>query len=375
MKSGNPGKGGSVAAPRPFPRGAWLAALAALAACGSAAGAPEVVGAGASFPAPAVEAWGQAFARGHEARVVYRSVGSGEGIRRATARTADFAMTDVPLTQAELRQDDLMQFPVVAGAVVPVVNVPGVGDGALKLTGPVLARIYLGQITRWNEPPLQELNPGLALPELPIQVVHRADGSGTSFVFTYYLSTVEPQWREALGIGSRLHWPVGTGAKGNEGVAAAVRAASGSIGYVEYTYAVQYGLAAAQLLNRAGAYLRAGEPGVRAALAAARWSRPGYYEVLVDRGCAGCWPIVGVSFALVHRRQDSLEDGAATLEFLRWVLEHGAQAALELQYVPLEDARLVARIESSWNGIRDGRGRNVWRPHGGASRPPAQETP
>jgi phosphate transport system substrate-binding protein len=319
----------------------------------------DVVGAGASFPAPVMEAWAQRFSRETGIRLLYRSVGSGEGIRSVTARSADFAMTDVPLTQAELVQDDLLQFPIVVGAIVPVVNLPGIGDGEIKLTGPVLADIYLGKITRWDAPALKELNPQRSLPDLPITVVHRSDGSGSSFVFTYYLSQMSAEWQDRLGIGSRLLWPAGLGAKGNEGVSEAIRNTQGAIGYVEDTYAVQNSLVTVQLRNKAGRFARVSEAGVRAALASAQWSRPGYYEVLVDRDGEESWPIVGVSFALIHRRQEDHADALATLKFLGWIYAHGAEVAHKLHYVSLEDASLIGRIESSWGEVHDDEGQIV----------------
>ncbi len=320
-----------------------------------------VTGAGATFPAPAIEAWARQFAHESGIDVSYQPVGSGEGIRRVTARAIEFAMTDVPLTHAELMHDDLMQFPVVVGAVVPVVNVPGIGDGDLKLTGPVLADIYLGKVARWDDPAIRELNPGLVLPALPIQVVHRADGSGTSFIFTYYLSKVSAEWESRLGIGSRLIWPVGQGATGNEGVSQAVHQTAGAIGYVEYAYAAEHGLAPVQLRNKAGLYVRADEAAVRAALGSARWSRPGYYEVLVDRDGTGSWPIVGISFALIHMRQEDRADGAATLSFLQWIYAKGADLAATLHYVSLNNPSLIGRIESSWGEIYDDQGEHVWK--------------
>jgi phosphate transport system substrate-binding protein len=321
----------------------------------------EVIGAGASFPAPVVEAWAEQFSRETGVRLLYRSVGSGEGIRRVTARSADFALTDVPLTQAELLQDDLLQFPVVVGAIVPVVNLPRIGDGDLKLTGQVLADIYLGKITRWDDPALEALNPGQRLPDLPITVVHRVDGSGTSFIFTYYLSGLSPEWQDRRGIGSRLLWPAGLGAKGNEGVSEAVRDIAGAIGYVEYAYAVQHKLVTVQLRNKAGKFAHVSETGVRAALASARWARPGYYEVLVDKNGDDSWPVVGVSFVLIHKRQEDHGDGVATLNFLRWIYSHGAGAAHKLHYVTMESGELIRRIESSWGEIQDEQGQFLWK--------------
>jgi phosphate transport system substrate-binding protein len=338
-----------------------LLSLGVLAVDEALAAGADIVGAGATFPAPVIAAWAEQFSHDSGITVSYRPVGSGEGIRRVTARASDFAMTDVPLTQAELVQDDLMQFPVVVGAVAPVVNVPGIGDGEIKLTGKVLADIYLGKIARWNDPVLRDLNPQLALPDLAIAVVHRADGSGTSFVFTYYLSKASAEWQDRLGVGSRLLWPTGIGAEGSEGMSRTVHDTPGAIGYVEYAYALRNSLATARLLNKAGKFVRVDDAGMRAALASARWSRPGYYEMLVDRGCDDCWPIVGISFALIHERQEDGADAAATLSFLHWGYAHGAEAAAALHYVSLDDASLIGRIEASWNEIEDGQGQRVWK--------------
>jgi len=338
----------------------WLALLSYALLSHALASDIEVVGAGASFPALAIRSWAKTFSRESGISAVYQSVGSGEGIRRVTERSADFAMTDVPLTQAELSQDDLLQFPVVAGPIVPVANIPGVGDGELKITGPVLADIYLGKITSWNAASLQALNPKKTLPDLPIRVVHRADGSGTSFVFTYYLSSVSTQWQQQMGIGSRLHWPAGIEAKGNEGVALAVRGTPGAIGYVEFSYALQHKLATFQLRNKAGKFAHVNDAAARAALASARWSRPGYYEVLVDLDGDESWPIVGVSFALIHKNQERRTQAAATLKFLHWIYFHGANIARDQHYVPLEDTALFGRIELSWGQVRDENGKALW---------------
>jgi len=337
---------------------AWL--LAMMSAAQAADIASDVIGAGASFPAPAMEAWGQRYAQQSGVRLSYRSVGSSEGIRRLTARSVDFAMTDVPMTLAELKQDDLLQFPIVAGAIVPVVNVPGIGDGQLKLSGTVLADIFLGKITRWNTPAIKDLNTDRDLPDLPITVVHRSDGSGTTFVFTYYLSRVSAQWQERPGIASRLHWPAGIGVTGNEGVSSTVHDTPGAIGYVESAYATQYHLPTVQLRNASGQFSRASDTGVRAALASANWTRPGFYEVPVNRNGDQSWPIVGISFALVHKIQEDRADAVATLKLLQWIYQQGAQGLQGLQYVTLDDVDLVRRFESTWAQIRDDKDHPVW---------------
>lgn len=320
-----------------------------------------VTGAGASFPAPVIQAWAKQFAQENRIEVDYRSVGSGEGIRRVTARSVDFAMTDVPLTQAELAQDDLLQFPVVVGAIAPVINVPGVRPGDLRLSGPVLADIYLGRITSWDAPEIRALNPDLRLPALPVKVAFRGDGSGSSFVFTHYLSKVSNEWRDRLGVGSRLRWPTGTAAKGNEGLSEMVRDIPGSIGYVEYSYALKYQLSTIQLANKAGQYVQPSATGIRAALAAASWSRPSFYEMLTNRDGMESWPIVGISFALIHKKQPERGDARETLRFLDWIYRQGTALAPTLHYVGIENKALLERIENSWNAIKDGEGHAVWK--------------
>lgn len=320
-----------------------------------------VIGAGASFPAPAIEAWAKQFAQESKIEVSYRSVGSGEGIRRVTARAVDFAMTDVPLTHAELEQDDLMQFPLIVGAIVPVVNIPGVRPGELKLTGALLADIYLGKITTWDAPAIRALNPELTLSSQPIKVVHRSDGSGTSFIFTYYLAQASTEWQDRLGAGSRLKWPAGTDAKGNEGVSVAVRDTAGAIGYVEYSYALKHQIATVQLDNKAGKFVRPNETGIRAALASANWSRPSFYEMLVNHAGDESWPIVGASFALIHKKPTDRDDALETLRFFDWIYRSGIPLANALHYVGLENNALIERIESSWKGVKDVKGQVVWK--------------
>lgn len=320
-----------------------------------------VTGAGASFPAPVIQAWAKQFSEENKVDVDYRSVGSGEGIRRVTARSVDFAMTDVPLTQAELAQNDLMQFPLVVGAIVPVVNVPGVRPGDLRLNGPLLADIYLGKITQWDAAEIRALNPALTLPALPIKVAYRADGSGSTFVFTHYLAKVSSDWQDRLGVGSRLRWPTGTGAKGNEGLSEMVRDIPGSIGYVEYSYALKNQLATIQLANKAGKFVQPSEAGIRAALASANWSRPSFYEMLTNRDGVDSWPIVGVSFALIHKTQSEAGDARETLKFIDWIYRHGATLAQALHYVAIENKALVERVESSWGAIKTDARRAVWK--------------
>ncbi len=254
------------------------------------------MGAGSSFAAPIVNLWGAAFAKLHHIEVQYHSVGSGDGIRSVAGRTVDFAMTDVPLTQADLAKDDLVQYPLVISAIVPVANVPGIEASQLRMSGPLLAQIFLGKISSWHAPELRSLNPDLALPDLPINVIHRSDTSGSTFVFTYYLSKVSQEWSGQLGIGSLLDWPTGESVRGNEGVAEAVSHTAGAIGYVERSHALEAGLSQIRLDNGAGRLAAASEESINAALADATFSRPSYYEIAVSRGGDRAWPIVGISY-------------------------------------------------------------------------------
>ena len=319
-----------------------------------------VLGAGASLSAPMIQAWARQFSLENKIEVRFDSVGSGEGIRRLTARVVDFAVSDVPLTPAELAYDDLLQQPLVAGAIVPVVNVPGIRAGELKLDGPTLAAIFLGNVTQWNAPEIRVLNPDLALPTIPIRVIHRADGSGSTFVFTHYLSDVSPVWAERLGIGSRLRWPVGRGARGTEGVARALQETVGGIGYLEFSAAVRLQLSTVQLRHRNGRFVAPAVDGIRRALLAASWGRPGFYEVLTNRPEDDVWPIVAVSYALLPKKAPSASDALETLKFLAWAYHRGAALASALQYGVIEDSSLIERLQSSWREIRDLEGRPVW---------------
>lgn len=325
------------------------------------AGDAVVSGAGATFPVPVLSAWGEQFAREQDISLKYRALGSGEGIRNVTARAVDFALTDIPLTPAELIHDDLLQFPLVVGAIVPVVNLPGLDpEHPLRLTGPLLAAIYFGQITRWNDPTLSALNPTLTLPDIPITVLHREEGSGSTFVFSHYLSKVSPDWRAQVGLGSRLKWPRGEGARGNEGMATAVAAKPGAIAYVEYAYALQHQLRVVSLANAAGQFPRPDEASFQSALDHANWQRTGFYEVLTNKEGEASWPLVGVSYVLIHKNQLDLDDARETMAFFDWVLRQGAPLARERHYLPLQDTALIARIRAAWGDIRTSAGERVW---------------
>lgn len=315
-----------------FLRGA-LAGSAALLITGVAL-AQDVTGAGASFPAPIYAKWADAYHKATGARINYQSVGSGAGIKQITAKTVDFGASDAPLTDEQLARDGLVQFPTVIGGVVPVVNIKGVAPGQLKLTGAVLGDIYLGKITKWNDAAITALNPGLALPDGTIAPVTRADGSGTSFLFTNYLSKASAEWKAKVGEGTAVKWPTGVGGKGNEGVSAFVQRLPNAIGYVEYAYAKQNKMSFVQLKNKDGNFVAPDDDTFKAAAAGADWSRS-FYQVLTDQAGKDSWPITGATFILMHKAQDKPAAATAALKFFDWAYKQGDTAAVELDYVPL----------------------------------------
>ena len=323
-----------------------LGAAAAL-SLAAAAFAQDVTGAGATFPAPIYATWADAYHKATGARINYQSVGSGAGIQQIRARTVDFGASDMPLKDEDLAKDGLVQFPTVIGGVVPVVNVKGVAAGQLKLTGQVLGDIYLGKVTRWNDPALAALNPGAALPDAAIAVVRRADGSGTSFIFTNYLSKVNAEWKARVGEGTAVNWPTGAGGKGNEGVAAYVQRLPNSIGYVEYAYAKQNRMAHVQLKNAAGRFVAPDEKSFKAAAAGADWSRS-FHQLLTEQPGAYAWPISGATYILMHKAPDKPERAAAALKFFDWAYAQGDAMAGELDYVPLP-ATLKAMVRKLWS--------------------------
>ena len=321
--------------------------------------AAELTGAGASFPAPIYAKWADAYQTATGNKVNYQSIGSGGGIKQIIAKTVDFGASDKPLTQAELDKDDLMQFPTVIGGVVPVVNVPGLKPGELKLTGAVLGDIYLGKIVKWNDKAIADLNPKVALPDQAIAVVRRADGSGTSFIFTNYLSKVNPEWKAKVGEGTAPNWPIGLGGKGNEGVSAFVQRIQGAIGYVEYAYAKQNKLTYAELQNAAGNYVEPDDSAFKAAAAGADWTKSAFGEILTNQPAKEAWPITGATFIILHKTQDKPELGTEALKFFDWSYKNGAKMATELDYVPLPDG-LIKLIHGAWAQVKDGSGKAVW---------------
>jgi phosphate transport system substrate-binding protein len=292
----------------------------------------------------------------------YQSIGSGGGLAQIKARTVDFGASDMPLKPEEQQQAGLMQFPAIIGGIVPVVNIDGVGPGQLKLTGRVLADIYLGKIKNWSDKAIADLNPGLKLPNEPITVVRRSDGSGTTFNFTDYLSKVSDEWKTKVGSSTAVAWPEGVGGKGNEGVAAYVQRIKGSIGYVEYAYAKRNNQAYALVQNREGQYPQPDDKSFQAAAAYADWQNaPGYYQIITNSPGKESWPIAATSFILLHTRQDKPEKAVEVLKFFDWAFRNGQKMAEDLDYVPLP-ADLVAQIEGSWaQQIKDASGKPIWR--------------
>jgi phosphate transport system substrate-binding protein len=319
--------------------------------------AEDVTGAGASFPAPIYAKWADAYHKASGAKVNYQSVGSGAGIKQITAKTVDFGASDMPLKDDELAKQGLIQFPTVIGGVVPVVNIKGISPGQIKLTGAVLGDIYLGKITKWNDAALTALNPGVALPDATIAVVRRADGSGTSFIFTNYLSKVNAEWKSKVGEGASLNWPTGAGGKGNEGVSAFVSRLPNSIGYVEYAYAKQNKMSYVQLKNAAGNYVSPDDANFKAAAAGADWSKS-YYQVLTEQPGKDAWPLTGATFILMHKLQDKPGQGSGSLKFFDWAYSNGDAMANDLEYVALPDA-LKAQIRKLWGEVKDVSGKPV----------------
>jgi phosphate transport system substrate-binding protein len=286
----------------------------------------------------------------------YQSIGSGGGIKQIEAKTVDFGATDKPLKPEELQAKGLVQFPTVIGGVVPVINLPGIQPGQIKLSGAVLADIFLGKIKKWNDINITKLNPGLSLPAQNITVVHRADGSGTTFIFTNYLSKVSAQWQQQIGEEASVKWPTGIGGKGNEGVAQYVQRVKGSIGYVEYAYAKQNKMTHTQLQNKAKQFVHPTAHSFSAAATHANWHQaPGFYEILTDEPGKDSWPITGATFILIHKKQDKPEQGRAVLNFFDWAYTQGNTQALALDYVPMP-AKVIALIKKAWQtNITDGK--------------------
>jgi phosphate transport system substrate-binding protein len=319
--------------------------------------AQDVTGAGASFPAPLYSKWAADYNRATGVKINYQSVGSGAGLRQIEAKTVDFGASDAPLKDDELAKKGLVQFPTVIGGVVPVVNIKGIAPGQLKLNGQVLGDIYLGKITNWTDPAIKALNPTLPLPDAAISPVRRADGSGTSFIFTNYLSKVNPEWKTKVGEGTAVNWPVGAGGKGNEGVAAFVGRLPNSIGYVEYAYVKQNKMTFAQMRNATGTFVSPDDSAFKAAAAGADWAKS-FYQILTEQPGKDSWPITGATFILMHKAQDKPAQASASLKFFDWAYKNGDKTADDLDYVPMP-ANVKAIIEKAWGEIKDGSGKSV----------------
>jgi phosphate transport system substrate-binding protein len=325
-------------------------AIAATLAVGAAAHAETLTGAGATFPAPVYAKWAEAYKAQTGVGLNYQAIGSGGGIKQITAKTVDFGASDKPLKPDQLNSIGLIQFPTVMGGVVPVVNLPGVNPGQMKMTGDLLAKIYLGEIKRWNDPAIASLNPGVRLPNLPITVVHRSDGSGTSFVFTSYLTIKNGTWASKVGANDAVEWPVGQGGKGNDGVSAFVRQTAGSIGYVEYAYAKQNKLTFTQMQTHDGSFVEPVAGNFAAAAAKADWAHtPGgsFYMLILDKPGANSWPITAATFILVYKQQQNPEKGREVLKFFDWAYKNGNGLAEQLDYIPMPDS-VKAMARKKW---------------------------
>jgi phosphate transport system substrate-binding protein len=334
---------------------------AAAAMAFSSALAADMTGAGATFPYPIYAKWAESYKAVSGNGLNYQSIGSGAGIKQIKAKTVDFGASDMPLKAEELDADGLMQFPAIMGGVVTVVNLDGIAPGQLKLTGPVVADIYLGKITQWNDAAIAALNPGVKVPAGEITVVHRADGSGTSFLFTDYLSKVSPEFKTKIGAGTAVKWVTGVGGKGNEGVAANVQRIKGSIGYVEWAFAKKNKVAHTQLKNKDGNFLQPDDDNFKAAAASAEWTKtPGFGVVLTDQAGKQSWPITGVSFILMHKQQADAAKGKEVVKFFDWAFKNGGAAATELDYVPLP-ATVVKLVQDSWKAnLKDASGKAIY---------------
>jgi phosphate transport system substrate-binding protein len=323
--------------------------------------ATTITGAGATFPYPLYTKWAEKYDTQTSVRLNYQPIGSGGGIKQIQAKTVDFGASDKPLSAAELDASKLIQFPTVIGGVVPVVNIPNIKNGEVKLSGSVLADIYLGKIKKWNDAKIVALNAGITLPDADITVVHRSDGSGTTFLFTDYLGKASAAWKKQVGSDTAVSWPGGIGGKGNEGVAAYVQRLKNSIGYVEYAYAEQNGLVFAQLINRSGQAVSPSIAAFEAASVNAKWNaQTQFAEILTDQEGAKSWPITGATFILMQRVQDDPAKGKAVLKFFDWAYSDGKTLTTKMDYAPLPDA-VVKMIEAHWKEtLKDGAGNSVW---------------
>ena len=326
----------------------WAVAGFIAAAAFVPAQAADISGAGATFPYPIYAKWADAYKKQTGNGLNYQSIGSGGGIKQITARTVTFGASDMPLQSDALEKIGVIQFPTVMGGIVPVVNLDGIKSGDLTIDGPTLAKIYLGEIKSWDDPAIKKLNPNVKLPSQAIALVHRADGSGTTFVFTNYLSKVSPDWKAKVGSNTSVEWPVGIGAKGNEGVANNVANTKGSIGYVETAYAKQNHLTTTKMVNKDGKVVVATPEAIMAAAAGADWAHaPGFYMIITDSPGAKSWPIAGATFILIPKEPKDAAATSEALKFFAWAYKNGAQMAESLDYIPMPDS-VVKLIEAKW---------------------------
>jgi phosphate transport system substrate-binding protein len=338
-----------------------LSAVALVSAVTSRAIANDISGAGATFPYPIYAKWAEAYKQQTGIGLNYQSIGSGGGIKQIEAGTVTFGASDKPLEAADLKQNGLVQWPMIIGGVVPVVNIPGIKPGELLLDGPTIAAIYMGDISRWNDPAIQKLNPKLSLPKLDIAPVYRSDGSGTNFLFTHYLSKVSPVFSQKIGANTSVQWPVGIGAKGNEGVANQTTQTGGAIGYVEYAYVKQTGMTYARMLNHDGKYVAPEAKAFQAAAANADWAKAeGYYLILTDQPGSDSWPITGASFILMHADSKDANTVAA-LKFFDWAYKTGQKMAEDLDYVPLPE-KVTKLVRTTWLDSLKVDGKPAWPP-------------
>ncbi|PHK96741.1 phosphate ABC transporter substrate-binding protein PstS [Pseudoroseomonas rhizosphaerae] len=318
-----------------------------------------ITGAGASFPNPLYQKWGEAAKEGAGIQLNYQSVGSGAGQAQIRNRTVDFGASDAPMTAEQLQEHNLLQFPATMGSLVAIVNIPGVEDHKMRLTGELLSEIYLGKITKWNDPKLVEMNPGLNLPNLAIAPVYRADGSGTTYVWVSYLSAVSGEFKQRVGVGTSVRWPAGTGARGNEGVAGTVRNVRGAIGYVEHAYAAQNKLVTTQLRNKAGNFITAEPEAFQAAAANADWSAPNFAASLIDTQGEKSWPIVSPTFILLPKNPQDATRAQNVMKFFDWAFRNGDQMAVQLDYIPLPET-VEDAIRAAWTAEVKADGKALW---------------
>ena len=336
------------------------AAFAAALAASAPALAADITGAGATFPYPIYAKWADAYKKATGTGMNYQSIGSGGGIKQITAKTVNFGASDMPMKAEDLEKNGLMQFPAIMGGVVPVYNLKGIKAGEIRFTGELLANIYLGKIKKWNDAAIAGLNPGVKLPDANITVVHRSDGSGTTFLWTNYLSKVSADWKGTVGEGTSVKWPAGVGGKGNEGVASYVQKINGALGYVEYAYAKQNKLTAGMMRNKAGKFVSPDDNSFKAAAAGAEWAKtPGMGVILTEQPGDASWPVTGASFILIHKAQDKPAAGREVLKFFEWSFANGQKMADELDYVPMPDP-VVKVIQAEWKNIKDASGKPVY---------------